>query len=210
MALPGAPKEDDFASYGEFTAAQALFIADQRWTEHQTRAREEGQQRQHEQSVQRMADEATSRIQKHVETHPDFESKVDPRLLSVAPVSLLKPGAKIGPHNVLAEEIAKSPVTPQLLEHFSTDEGRKDWGRLCALPPTDLLRAFGRLEARMESGSASAAAPTKPMSSAPAPATVLGTRPADTADSIEKAVREKDYPRFEREANKAALANLHR
>lgn len=208
-ALPGAPKQDDFESYDDFTAAQTLFITDQRWQEHQAKAREAGESHQRAASVQKLAEDATIRVRQYAETHPDFATKVDQRLLAVAPVSVLKPGAKIGPHNVLAEEIAKSPVTPQLLEHFSTDEGRADWSRMMTLPPTELLRAFGRIEERLERA-ASVATPPKHQSSAPAPATVLGTAPADTADPIEKAVREKDFERFRRETNKQALAAIGR
>lgn len=208
-ALPGAPKEEDFDTYADFTAAQSLFITDQRWDEHQSRARERGQAQQQQEAVERVSQEASARVLKYAEANPGFETRVDPRILEVKTVAQLGPKDRIGPHNVLAEEIAKSPVTPQLLEHFSTDDGRKDWSRLCALPPTDLLRAFGRLEARFEAG-APAAAPTKTLSTAPNPATVLGARPADTADPIETAVREKDQERYEREANKRELAALRR
>ena len=206
MALPGAPKEDDFSSYGEFTAAQALFIADRRFEDHQARAFEQTQRTQADETLQRTADEAATRVRSYAETHPEFEGQVDDRLLAIAPLSALPANARITPQNVLAEAIIQSPVTPQLLQHFSTPEGQKDWQRLCAMPPPDLHRAFGRLEARFDDG-ASAASPQKHLSSAPAPATVLGARPADTADPIEKAVREKDFLRFERESNKAALAN---
>lgn len=209
MALPGAPKEDDFSSYGEFTAAQALFIADKRFEDHQARAFEQTQRSERDTAIAKTADEAATRVREYAEAHPEFEAQVDDRLLAIAPLSALPADARITPQNVLAEEIIKSPVTPQLLQHFSTDEGRKDWQRLCAMPPNDLLRAFGRLEARFDDG-APPAAPTKHTSSAPAPATVLGARPADTADPIASAVRDKDYSRYEREANKADLASLHR
>lgn len=209
MALPGAPKEDDFASYGEFTAAQALFIADQRFAERDTQAREQGAERERQGSVRRMAREATARVQEYLKTDPAFMDKVDERLLAIPPVSVLKPGQPIRPQNVLAQEVAQSPFTPQLLLHFSTDEGRADWGRMLALPPGDLHRAFGRLEARFDRPDG-LPSPQKQVSTAPSPATVLGSRPADTADPIEKAVREKDVERYIREANKAELAALHR
>lgn len=211
MALPEAPKESDFETYAEFTAAQALFMADKRFEEHQQRARDAGAREQRDAGVRELAETATRRVKEYADAHPGFTDRIDPRLLEVAPVSVLKPGQPIRPSNVLAEEIAKSPATAQLLEHFSTDAGRQDWQRLCRMPPADLLRAFGRLEAQFDSDRApNPAVPQKHVSSAPSPATVLGTAPADTGDPIEKAVRDKDFERYEREANKRDLASARR
>lgn len=210
LAMPGAPNEADFDNYGKFTAAMSVFIADQRWQEHTAHAQQRAQREHHERAFQKTVTDATQRINDRLTADPTFRERIDPALLDIPPASLLPEGMRVGPHHVLADELLKSPVNAELLEHFSTDDGRKDWRRLCAMPPTELLRAFGRLEARFEgSASAPASAPVpKHVSSAPEPQIVLGARGNDSADPIAKALKDKDFERYTRLANQRDLASI--
>lgn len=209
MAMADAPKEENFERFGDFTAAAALFITDQRMAEHQTRASADAAVRSREDGLHRMGESATARIQEFAKANPGFDQKVSPELLAVPAATFMQMNDKpVGPQHVLAEEVLKSEHTGPLLLHFSTPEGAQDWARLCRLPNRgDLLRAFGRLEARFDGASASTPAP-KTVSSAPTPPVTLGTRTADTADPMDAAIKRKDTAAYIREANRRDLAAM--
>lgn len=208
---PRDPKPQD--TDPQFETHAAYLDARDAWNERRIERRQmaERQMSSRIEGIQRMGQSATERVQAYQAAHPDFDvSSLDERLLAIPPASAVPDGTPIGPHHALAEEILKSPVTPQLLQHFSTDEGRADWRRLCAMPPSDLLRAFGRLEARFEADASAGTGPLAPKtrSSAPLPPTTVGDRPADAGDPLESAVKRKDPGAYIREANKRALAAL--
>jgi hypothetical protein len=217
LAMPDAPKVEDFEGengFVEWTAAVGLFIADKRYQEHQDRARGDSEFRSQVDAVTRLQEEATARVSQYAKDHPDFNTKVHPELieLDTATVRRLK-GQKVGPQHVLAEEILKSPSTAQLLEHFSTEAGQQEWARLMTLAPGDLMRAFGRIEGRMEQGTsqappaASAPAP-KDLSSAPPPGKPMGERPTEPIDPSEAALKRRDYRAFEAAENAREMAAL--
>lgn len=209
MAMPDAPQEADFESFAEFTAATSLFITDQRWQEHQTRARQDTAMQRHVQGVEQISQTATERIGKATAADPEFASKVNQDLLKVDIASVRRlNGEKVGPQHVLAEQIARSEHVDKLLLHFSSTEGVADWSRLCALPPSELFRAFGRLEARFEGASpATPAAPApKHLSSANAPPTTVGSRPSEPIDPVEAALKQKDPAAYIAAANARDLA----
>lgn len=207
LAMPDAPKEENFDSYAKFTAAMGVFITDQRWQEHQTRQQAETSFHATVDTVRKTGEAAQARLTEFAKADPDFASKVNPGLLNVEPATMRRlRGEAIGPQHVLAEEIAKSEHVGPLLIHFSTPEGQQDWDRLMR-NPSDLQRAFGRLEARFDSASASTPAP-KYVSSAAAPPTVLGQRPADTSDPVDAAIKRKDPEAYAREQNKRELAAM--
>lgn len=208
---PRDPKPQDSDPQFE-THADYLDARDQ-WNERRIERRQMAQQQiaSRVEGIARMGQSATERVQAYQATHPDFDvSTLDDRLLAIPPASAVPHGTPIGPHHALAEEILKSPVTPQLLQHFSSDEGRADWRRLCAMPPADLLRAFGRLEARFEADASAGGGshPPQTRSRAPQPPTIVGDRPADAGDPLESAVKRKDFSAYSREANKRSLAAL--
>lgn len=208
--MPDAPKEADFESFAEFSAATSLFITDQRWTEHQTRARQDADYQRHVQGVEQISQTATERIEKATKDDPEFKSKVNPDLLKVDIASVRRlNGEKVGPQHVLAEQIARSEHVDKLLLHFSGAEGMTEWSRLCGLPPAELFRAFGRLEARFESGApttAAAAPAPKTLSSATAPGTTVGGRPSEPIDAVDAALKRKDEGGYIAAANARDLA----
>lgn len=206
LAMPGAPKEEDFDSYAKFSAAQSLFITDQRWQEHQTRTREDVSFSQTVDTVRQMGESAQQRVTEFAKGDPDFASKVNPQLLDLdtATVRRLR-GESVGQQHVLAEEIAKSEQVGPLLLHFSTPEGQAEWGRLVRLSEPDLLRAFGRLEARFDGVQTP---PPNHVSKAPTPPTVLGQQQADSSDPVDAAIKRKDGAAYMREQNKRDLAAM--
>lgn len=208
LAMPGAPKEEDFDSYAKFSAAQALFIADTRWQEHETRQAQSREIDQTVQSVRQISEAAQTRVTEFAKSDPDFASKVNPQLLNLDTATMRRVrGEQVGPQHVLAEELAKSEHVAPLLIHFSTPDGQKEWADLMRRPPTDLLRAFGRIEARFDREATSAPAP-KQVSDAPDPGTVLGSRASASVDPVAGALGDKDFSRYAREATKRELAAL--
>lgn len=213
LAMPDAPKEADFDTYAEFSAAQSLFITDQRWQEHQARADARTAHARQIDGVKQLGQTAEQRIQAALTADPDFRSKVHDDLLAVEPASIRAlAGKPIGPQHALAEEILRSEHTAQLLEHFSTDDGRKDWARLCALPAPDFLRAFGRLDARFDRGPvtethAETPAP-KTLSTAPKPVTTIGTKPQESLDPVEASLQRKDFTGYAAAQNARDVAAL--
>lgn len=201
--MPDAPQEDAFDNYRDFTAAMGTFIADKRYEERESRQRIQQQHSQHAEKVHQTIESAQARIQAYQQTDPDFATKVHPALLELRPVSSLGSDERIGPENVLAEEVLKSEVQPHLMLHFSTPEGQAEWGRMLRLAPSDLLRAFGRIEARFES---QAPASTKTITSAPAPAMTLGRKPAAPANDVESAVANGDFAAYSARMNARDVA----
>lgn len=205
MEMPNAPREEDFERFGDFTAAMGLFITDQRWQEHQSRAQHQTAIERQVQSVEQLGQTARERIEAATKDDPDFAKKVDDGLLAIEPASVVRlKGGKVGPANVLAEEILKSEHTGKLLLHFSSEEGRRDGARLVQMSYPELMRAFGRLEARFES-TGTPAADTRPtpkdLSTAPAPGTELGKRPQEPLDPTQAALQRKDYAAYEAAEN---------
>lgn len=159
-------------------------------------------------SIQSIAKTAAERIAKFQEATPGFAEQVDPRLLDIETASVRRlKGEKVGPQHLLAEHVLKSEAVGDLLTHFSTPAGQREWQSLVSLNPFDLLVAFGRIESRFDPAKPSAPAP-KTVSTAPAPPMTLGTRTADTADPLEAAIKRKDTSAYIREANKRELAAL--
>lgn len=212
LAMPDAPNEADFENFAEFTAAMGVFIADKRWQEHQQRAAEHAAVDRVAQSVEQLGQSARERIQAATKADPEFGSKVNPQLLEIEPASVvrLKEG-RVRPENVLAEAILASDHTDKLLLHFSTEDGVKEWHRLCASPSMSAFdREFGRLEGRFAtSANPAPAAPTpKTLSTAPKPGTQLGQRPQEPLDPEEAALKRKDFSAYAAAANAKATAGL--
>lgn len=142
-ALPDAPKLDAFLDRGEtyedWTVAMQLFVDD-------VRHAERTQVSQRDDHAVRVIETAARTTQEFERTMPDFQQRVHPDLLAIKPVMSLGPDERVGPHNVIAQELLDSPVMPQLMLHFT--EHPDEFARLCALPPQQLLRAFGQVEAR--------------------------------------------------------------
>lgn len=203
--LPDAPKEDAFDKYGDYTAAMALFIADKRFEERDQQSHQRSQVEAREREVETIHATARDRAATYFEQHPDAKAKVSPELLAIPPLSTLDPRTvedmKQSPEGVqmlrghwLLDRVLESEVPGPLLVHFSGEQGQRDWQRLVALPSAAAVtRALGSIEARLATGSP---APVHISSSAPAPPTTLGKRPAAPVDELKAAQDSGDFRRF--------------
>ena len=160
--------------------------------------------------MQEIGRQAAERVSEAVKADPEFASKIDERLLALPTASVLRlNGERVGPLNVVADEIAKSEYTDKLLLHFSSEAGLKDLARLKRMPYADLQREFGRIEERIGGGKpaseSQAPPPVKHLSTAPPPGKTLGTRPTEPIDPAESALKRKDYAAYEAAENAKAL-----
>ena len=206
------PKEDDFDDYGKYIDARA------RWAQRdearkisaqaEVRASYQAAVDAHERDFKDMADSAKARVEAAEAVDPEFESKVDQQLLEIEAASAL-PANKVGPHNVIVDEMLRSEATAELLVHFSNgDEGLEDFHRLCALGPASMHRQFGRLEERLLAARPGALmpAPPKTVTDAPTPPRRLGRRAVPEADAERSAVASGDIAGFMKAANDREIA----
>ncbi|OGT58001.1 MAG: hypothetical protein A3E01_18440 [Gammaproteobacteria bacterium RIFCSPHIGHO2_12_FULL_63_22] len=200
------PADTDFESYAEYLDHRDA------WNERRFERKSEARQHATDQQARlsRTGSEAMERVRTYATAHPGFTERVDPQLIAIPLASAMPPDA-VRPANVLAEAVIDSPATGELLDHFSTPQGQKDWQRLIASPTrSGMLRELGRIEARMDAPASSVAAAPAPktVSSAPTPPMTLGARTADTADPIDVAIKRKDTAAYIREANRRDLAAM--
>jgi hypothetical protein len=201
------PKDTDFEQFAEYLDARDA------WNERRIGRKMAAERQQSEQAstLRSIGERATARVEEYAKIDPEFVSRVDHRIFDVPVASAVHAaGQPVGPQHVLAEEILTSDYTPQLLLHFSTPEGQKDWSRICqagSRNPAAIAREIGRLESTFTRAPNSAPA-TKHVSSAPTPPTVLGQRTAESADPLESAIKRKDGLAYERLANERELAGM--
>lgn len=126
--------------------------------------------------------------------HPEFTEKVGPLLAA------LRAGTIFG------DAILESEVGPQMAQHLA--EHPEEVERIARLSPNSAIRALGKIEALYETTSASASAgpAAKTVTTAPAPPTTLAARSASPADPAKAAFDRGDYPAWEAEENRKALA----
>lgn len=206
---PNAPKPEDFDTYEDFTTAQAVFVTERVFEARDRRAQLEAASKARTDETGQTIHGFKERIAKAREADPDFESKVDPGLMAIVPAFALRADEPVTPANVLLQECVTSEAAPALLLHFSTPEGHAEWSRIVNQPtPAAMLKAFGRAEARFlsDGSSSSAASAAKPVTSAPAPPTMLGARPPSSPDRARQAVSAGDFRAYEAEANARDLA----
>lgn len=207
---PDAPQVESFESYEDYLDARAAFIADRRFDDRERTSRLDAESKQRAQSLQDRISGFHSRLKSAREADTDLDTKLDPGLLEVEPAFALPPGTRPLAHNVLAQEVVFSDASTALLTYFSTPDGQQDWQRLCeSETPADLMREFGRLEARFLGdvpAKAAPPAPAKPVSTAPPPPTTVGARASGPVDRKDHAVRNRDYSAYEAAANAEDLA----
>lgn len=206
---PDAPKVEDFDAYEDFVAAQSVFVADQRFEERQRAHAADQRSRERLTETEQTISTFRERAKAARDADPDFDQKVDPGLMELVPAFALRPNEPVRPANVLMQECVKSEAAPALLVHFSTPEGQKDWQRIAAAStPAEMLKAFGRVEARFLSDgpSAAARAAASSVSSAPEPPTTLGRRPPASPDRAAAAIKAGDYGAYQAAADAADLA----
>ena len=138
------------------------------------------EQRHREQIAQRHEAHATQfseRIAKAEEADPAYWSKIDPAVANLKPSSVLGPGERPTALNAIADIIFDSEYATELMAHLRAS----DLQRLSTLPPAQLFRAMGRLEADVMRSAAAPAGPAKgtpPISHAPPPIKPVGSSAA--------------------------------
>jgi hypothetical protein len=192
LAMPEAPKQESFDTYDKFSAAMAVFIADQRFADRDRAAQQRADADRQTAAHTERTTKFSEAIKAVVTTDPKFLESVSADVLALKPFAALAPGEPGGPLNAIAEELLDSAVAPQLMQHFSAHP--EDLQRLAQLAPRDLIREFTRLEGRFERPAA--APPPKTVSDAPPPPQTLGTRPADPADPVRGAVMRGDFAAY--------------
>jgi hypothetical protein len=211
---PDAPKVENFDTYEDYLDARATFIADQRYAEREQVQQRTVQRQQLESEIQTIQQTAKQRLDEYAKTDSELSKKVDPGLLDIPTVwSCLQNGITPGPENAIIEEITKSEAIAPLAIYFSTPEGQKEFGELVVLGRKDaaaMLRRFGRIEAKFEKRAEASAEPPplKTVSTAPAPPTVLGKKPAEPADEAKAAMARGDFAAYKRILNERERAAL--
>lgn len=210
-SLPGAPKPEQFDVYEDFLDARADFIVEQRLNEREQQSARDRESHERVTSTVKTIEGFRERVAKAREADPAFDSQIDPRLTEVVPAFALRADEPVTAANALMALIVESEAAPDLLRHFSTEQGQADWRELAAQSPMALTRRFGRLEARFLDGGSSAAVPAaKPVTKAPPPPTTLGTQPPASPDRAAAAVAKRDYSSYEAAQNAADLARMRR
>ena len=151
---PGEPKIEDFQDFHEYNKAVVRYEAKQLLEAEQQEARKRYQQESAQRHDAEIGKEWEKRISKVRETIPDFDD-----VLEAADDITISDEAKFA--------IVESDLGPQVAYYLAThpEEARK----LNGLSPVAVVRAIGRIEARIESE-----ASVKKQSQAPKPVTPVG------------------------------------
>lgn len=222
MAMPDAPKLDDFESVAEHTAAMSVFVNGKMLAEHTARQRHEADRQ--ETKGQRWGG-FVDRLQAAKAADPTFADKLSDEAKNLYGVDRgVMNREEIGPRHIVGELVYDSPIPDKVLLHFS--EHPDALAALVALPSNlahlppgpqratlhmDQMRLeFARLEGRLESGSI-AAAPTSrvespgrrfataqlsPVTKAPPPPPTLGRVGSTRSDSEISAAKRGDVSTF--------------
>lgn len=198
---PKAPKLEAFESYDAWAIEMMDFITDRKFEARETEAQQRSQELAKARELETAVESSATRLKAFAEKTPDFHSRVRPELLNIAPISALKEGDPIGPHNFIAEQIWRSEYPGELALHFS--EHPEEFQALMALPdPAAILRRIGRIEARFGEQSEAESRETKPVPKnipdADELPVVIGRKAPVTGSDTESALGSKDFPAYER------------
>lgn len=179
-------------SYEEYLDQRADFRADQTYRARKAEEQQAAERAQLSRTQQERATKFQERITAVTATDPDFIARISPDVLALKPFDALLPGERPSALNAIAEELLSSPLAPQLMRHFT--DHPEVLQHLGTLSPRELLREMGKLEASFPD--ANAAVPLTPVTGAPAPPTVLGTKPAAPANPADAAVASGDVAAY--------------
>lgn len=212
-----APVAEKFPKYEEYLAqkpdasledwmdARDTWRDDRRTAAEHTRSEAERRAQTHQQRATKFSDQVGERTK----ADPKFLERISPDVLSLKPFSSLEAGERGGPMNAIAEELLDSPVATALMEHFTAHPDELQ--RLAGIrSPRELLREFGKIEARLEQSHEAPAPQPKTVTSAPSIGTTLGSRPASPADPVKSAVATNNFATFRSERLKQRIAERSR
>ena len=144
MAMPNAPKEEDYERYSDYTADLSIFIADQRYAEKEQARQQTAAQRAAEEARKAVNEAFIGRIEA---AEPDFLQSVSQDVLDIPTFDSLQPNEPVTAWHVIGEEIRRSEHVVGLMRFFT--QHPDELQRLATLPPRDLTRSMAILESRI-------------------------------------------------------------
>lgn len=202
-----APDPDRFPSYDEWVqqpgnAARSYEDYSDARADHRWEARERARQEQAE--IHGKLTGFSQRMTEAAKADPSLYDSISPELYHLKPLEQLGPREAPTLANVLASEIVASEHAPAVLKYLS-EHPDVYAGLVSSRDAATLIRAFGRLEARLEPSS-KPVLPQSVISRAPDPPATLGTRPAGPTDPVEGALARGDFEAYRREQNAREIA----
>lgn len=201
---PNAPKQDKYDSYDAWAIDMMDYLTDRKLDAREQASKQQTEQQQRARELETRVQASQQRLKTFLETNPDAKDRIHPTLLNLTPISALKDGDPIGPHNFIAEQIWRSDYPGQLAVHFS--EHPEDFDALMrAGDPETIVRRIGRIEATFDKP---APDPSETRDTKPSPKTVpdaeempvvLGKKVPATASGTEAAIKSRDFAAYERE-----------
>lgn len=210
LAMPDAPKLDQFESIEEHAAAMAVFIADKRYEERETARQQHDRQQQTESAHDARLKSFDARVADAKAKDPAFLERVKPiasQLMPTANAQAINAAIArgeiggqpipIGPLQALADEIIDSDQSAALLDHFQAHPD--DFEKFATLrSPREVTRELARIEARLTpTAAAPTPAPKKLISDAPPPPPII-SNPQTSADPKAAAIARGDFVTFDK------------
>jgi hypothetical protein len=220
LALPDAPKVEEFDSYPEYNAAQTLFLNDQLSRE---QAAVQGQRQAEQQQQQRLIARDQSfreRLTTAASADPAFVEHLSDEAKNLGGIAhARRSGVEPGPVHIIGELLYDSPQAVPFLRAISADPALL--ASLVALPPAiaalppqwrakahidHLVTEFHRLEGRLayeasltppDHGAREDPPPLNLVSSAPPPPPTLG-KAGHSTDPTRSALARGDFEAFDR------------
>jgi len=167
LSMPNAPREEDYERYSDYTADQAIFIADQRYAEREQAAQRTAAQRQAEQAREAVNTAFISRIEAVSAQDPTFLDGIAQHVLEIPTFDSLQPGESVTAWHVIGEEIRRSEQVVGLMQFFT--QHPDELQRFATLPPRELTRSMAILESRIGAAPSGPARPARTSSTAKPP-----------------------------------------
>jgi hypothetical protein len=176
----GRPTVDQFDTYDAYVEA----LTDWKLERVEAQRTAQDQRARIQQSHAQHAKTFTDRIQQAEALDPEFWSKMSPAVVNLRPSGSLDPGETPTAWTAIADVLFTSDVSPALMTHFSQND--RDLQRLSTLPPNQLFRELGKLEAQYTRPAAASPGPAAglPISHAAPPIKPVGGAAA-TSDALE-------------------------
>lgn len=174
----GRPSLADFDSIEDHAEAVAKWVLKQEREEQEREAKARAFEEYKERRIKTFA----SRMQKHLETDPEFWDRVNPAVVQLRPTSVMAKDEPAGPLNVLAEHFLSSENPVSLIEYFSNHP--EEVNRFSQIQSeAEFWREVGKVERGLNSGVVTAT-PTVPETSKAAPPArpVTGGPPTGNVD----------------------------
>lgn len=156
MAMPGAPKQGDYADYGEFVADQTLFLEEQRHRERTNNQAARQSTAGAEQMRTKLNSAFNGLIQTAVKSDPAFIENISPEVMDIPTFDVLQRGERPTGWHVVGEEIRRSTLAPAVMQYFTANP--QILQRIATLPPREITRTMAILESRIAAASTGPAA----------------------------------------------------